>query len=437
MPITSKTLTAGGGESGIEVGHAGRTAAGTRRLRVLYQAGPGDVAGTFRHWRAGRDDPRLLAIAYSRQFFDACLELDAEALVITSHGGAGEHEVADERFRIIDRPVPWVQAGGLRFHLGRLAYGLTLAWHARRFKADVALINTGTHWFALSVLALLGVAVVPTLHNTFWPAGHRPDGWASRWLHRLNGWFWRRVATATVCVSPECVRQIEAIAGRPRGPVIQVWAPYRRETFADLPTPPPLDAGPCRVLYAGRIERSKGVFGLLDVAEQLHRQHPGRFQWDVCGDGTAIEELAAGQRQRGLGNVFHLHGQLDAQALRQMYGRCHVVVVPTTAGFTEGLNKVAVEAVLAGRPVVTSAVSHAVDVLGEAVVEVPAEDWAAFRQAIERLALDAPWYESRRAACRAVRAPFFDPQRHWAAAVKQVLADAAAARGLAPPMPER
>ena len=41
-----------------------------RPLRIVYAAGPGDVVGTYRHWKEGRDDPSQVAITYSGQFYD-------------------------------------------------------------------------------------------------------------------------------------------------------------------------------------------------------------------------------------------------------------------------------------------------------------------------------------------------------------------------------
>ena len=54
-----------------------------RPLRILYAAGPGDVVGTYRHWKEGRDDPSQVAVTYSGQFYDLCRDLGAEGYVIS------------------------------------------------------------------------------------------------------------------------------------------------------------------------------------------------------------------------------------------------------------------------------------------------------------------------------------------------------------------
>ena len=39
-------------------------------LRLLYAAGPGDVAATYRHWKDRVEDPSEIVPTYSGQFFD-------------------------------------------------------------------------------------------------------------------------------------------------------------------------------------------------------------------------------------------------------------------------------------------------------------------------------------------------------------------------------
>ena len=46
--------------------------ASTRPLRLMYAAGPGDIIGTWKHWKEGRDDPSQVAITYSGQVYDLC-----------------------------------------------------------------------------------------------------------------------------------------------------------------------------------------------------------------------------------------------------------------------------------------------------------------------------------------------------------------------------
>ena len=72
-------------------------------LRILYAAGPGNVLGTYRHWREGKDDPTQVAITYSGQFYEVCQELNAQTYVIATCRIPGR--LADGNFRIVHRAV--------------------------------------------------------------------------------------------------------------------------------------------------------------------------------------------------------------------------------------------------------------------------------------------------------------------------------------------
>ena len=375
--------------------------------------------GTYQHWKAGRDDPSEVSRTYSGQFFDVCRELGAKGYAITTRSDRAR--LVDGDFVIENRPVRGLKDGGLRYHLGQLSYGLRLTLTALRRRADVAVISTGTHWFALSAMALLGVKVVPALHCALWPAGRPPSGRIARSIAKLDGWFWRHFAAATICVSPECERQVRQIAGTVRGPMYQVRAQYRRGYLDALPPAMWPDQQPFCVLYAGRIERVKGVFDLLEVAKQLEAKHPRRFRWEICGSGPAQAELAAAAKDAALDQNFILRGKLDRAAMADAFSRAHAVVVPTTAQFAEGLNKVCVESILAGRPVITSIHSNALDVLGNAAVEVPSGNVGAYADALIRLANDREVYESASRACAAVQEQFYDPARSWGTALLQIL----------------
>jgi hypothetical protein len=61
----------------------------SKKLRILYAAGCGDVISTYKHWVQGQDDPSQLAITYSGQFYEVCRDLDAQAYVI-SHAKKGK-----------------------------------------------------------------------------------------------------------------------------------------------------------------------------------------------------------------------------------------------------------------------------------------------------------------------------------------------------------
>ena len=101
-----------------------------RPLRILYAAGPGDVLGTYRHWKEGVDDPSQVSVTYSGQFYDVCRELGARAYVLASCRTPGFFR--DGPFTIRHRPVPFEDGPGPLYHLGQVWSGLRLlAWACR------------------------------------------------------------------------------------------------------------------------------------------------------------------------------------------------------------------------------------------------------------------------------------------------------------------
>lgn len=393
--------------------------AGRRIRRVVYAAGPGDVARTYRFWRQGDVDRGEVAATYSGQFFDVCHKHALRAWVLGTC--ARGDRVRGDRITIHQEKAPLSEQGGLLFHVGEVWQSLRIVLLAWRVRADAVVAGALTHWWPMTLLRLSGTRVIPSLHCAFWPMGCRPRGRADRLLQWLNGRFWRMAAAATIAVSPECARQVREICSRPLGPVHQSRAYYPQGVFAHCPEADP-KRRPFVVMYAGRIETNKGVFESLDVAASLQRRRPGEFRWVFCGTGGAIESLRDRAREHGLEQVVSIPGALDQEGMVRAYRSCHVVITPTTHGFAEGLNKVAVEAVLATRPVLASRFTHALEVLGEAAVEIDPGDISGFARAIEEMADHPERYRRRASACQSARRQFSDPSRNWAAALERALA---------------
>ena len=389
----------------------------TRPFRILYVTGAGDVVGTYRHWLAGRDDPSQVAKTYSGQFFDLCKRRGFVGRLISTCPRVDRD--GDGAMTVENRPVRFGRGPGPLYHLGQVWYGLRIAASAVAFRADVAVVAVGgTHWFMLGLLPWVGVPVVPTLHCVLWPKLRKPGGRVSKIVGGLDRWFFRRRATAALSLSDDITVQVKELIGDRPLPIFPFLPTYRRETFGDGYGPPPPQP-PFGVLYAGRIERNKGVFDLLDAAKRITAAGHSDLTFDLCGDGSQLTALRAAAAEAGLAERFRCHGHTNYADLRQRYERCHVVVVPTTTAFIEGLNKVVVEGVLAGRPVVTSSVCPALEYVREAVLEVPPDDVGAYTDALLRLKTDPALYESKRKASAGVRAMFYDPGRGWAAAVER------------------
>jgi glycosyltransferase involved in cell wall biosynthesis len=296
-----------------------------------------------------------------------------------------------------------------------------LTWSALRFRATHAVIDSGTaHWFLFAPLAWAGVQVIPNLHNTRWPAGHPPTGRLNRLLLRLDGLFFRHCVKLALAVSPEGARQVAELS-RGRTRTREYRAQFVAADFADLPPDPPLD-GPRRLLFAGRVERDKGVFDLVEAVARLNADGGVRYTLEVCGAGSAVPELEALLHERGLSDQVRLRGRLQRADLLQAYAHCHAVVVPTGPTFNEGFAMVCAEAALAGRPVVGSRVVPAGEVLGAAfkTAENDPEDIA---RVLRWLLEDPDAYAAAVAATVKVRPQFVDRANGLTAALVSLLTD--------------
>jgi glycosyltransferase involved in cell wall biosynthesis len=151
----------------------------------------------------------------------------------------------------------------------------------------------------------------------------------------------------------------------------------------------PVDA--CHdVVFVGRLAPDKGVEVLASAFEQLAPRWP-QTRLIAVGDGPERSRLQALSAAVGPGRVVLTGpvGQLDVQAA--MAGARVVVVPSIPARRPEGSPMVAIEAAMAGRPLVVSddpGLRELVDLAGCGIV-VPAGDERSLGDAISRLLGDA------------------------------------------------
>lgn len=82
---------------------------------------------------------------------------------------------------------------------------------------------------------------------------------------------------------------------------------------------------------------------------------------------------------------------------------------------------VCAEAILAGRPLVTSAVCPALEYVKEAAVEVPPDDVPAYCRALLDLANDRGLYERKIAACKPIQEQFYDVSNGWGSKLRELI----------------
>jgi len=117
--------------------------------------------------------------------------------------------------------------------------------------------------------------------------------------------------------------------------------------FVDLPSGPltPIPAAP-RLLFAGRLEREKGVDRLLLAARRL----PGEWTLTVAGGGADLSRLQRLAARLGISDRVSFVGWTTRERLAALYREARVIVVPSL--WPEPFGIVGLEAMSHGRPVV-------------------------------------------------------------------------------------
>ncbi|MGG6241908.1 glycosyltransferase family 4 protein [Nodosilinea sp. AN01ver1] len=390
-----------------------------KQLRILYSSGPVDATSVYMHWVLGQDDPSHFAITYAQHFYELASKLDAKSWLISSRDKQGLIE--DNNFRIEFRSLRHHFRSSIAYFAGQLWSGFRLIVSAILFKADILIATQDrTFWFLLGILPLFGIKIVPTIHCTLWPKYKRPTT-IQRMIHKLNSWFFQ-YGCVEICVVSEDIKDqiIKITNGRSRP--IRTFVPTYRENFLKNIKVQSFNAkaDTFRVLFAGRVETSKGVYLLLEVAKKFIAVNPNCV-FNVCGTGGEVDNLKAAALKAGIAKQFVVHGHCKRDKLRNMYETSHVVVVPTTTDFVEGFNKVVAEGVIVGRPIVTSSVCPALSVVRDAAVEVTPDDVDGYFNAILRLATDNDFYEQKQKNAMALRKQFFSYSKSWQAQVESVV----------------
>jgi glycosyltransferase involved in cell wall biosynthesis len=375
--------------------------------RVLCAIGPGDIVTMYRELLDGIESSTHLHKDFSKLVLDWCNETGTKAHLVSWHPSS--EVLRDGPYILENRPKLSLFSGrgGLKYHIREFMYGVDIVSLAVRERVNVVIADTGTaHWIVFSLLPVFGIPVIAVMHNTLWAAGFPPKRFAHRLMSSLDGFFFRHSAAATICVSPECERQVRKVAGSLKGPIYQCRAQYRSGVLDRVNPIPPHGLRPFRVVFVGRVEESKGVFMIPSIAEQLEKEFPGQFAWKIVGGGGALEPLRKQIADRKLSHV-ETTGRISNAQLIEALGWAHAMVAPTTSGFCEGLAMTAAEGVLAGRPVVLSSVVPAWEVLGDAAIVAQAENIDSFVDAFRRLLLEPDYYEHCRRATVEARQQFY------------------------------
>ena len=134
-----------------------------------------------------------------------------------------------------------------------------------------------------------------------------------------------------------------------------VGAGYNAELFKPAPKPSPR---PVQIIYAGKLNRPKGVPWLLRALASLDDLD---FQLHLVGSGSGPEKDECLRLAHQLENRIVIHGALPQPQLADIMRSAHLLVLPS---FFEGLPLVLLEALACGCRLVATSLPGVAEVLG-------------------------------------------------------------------------
>lgn len=205
----------------------------------------------------------------------------------------------------------------------------------------------------------------------------------------LFGWMADRIVLSAVSsvVASQAVRWLPgaAVAILPNGIDTAFW----RDGIAPRS---PGNGGEVTVVSAMRLSRKKRPTTLLRAFAAARRfvGDAPSMRLVIAGDGPDRVALAREAMGLGMGDRVELPGQLSRAALRELYQRADIFVLPSER---ESFGIAALEARAAGLPVIAMLESGARDFVRQGVDGLLARDARDLARAIGRLAVDGPFRE--------------------------------------------
>lgn len=136
-------------------------------------------------------------------------------------------------------------------------------------------------------------------------------------------------------------------------------------------------------VFVGELRPLKGIIVLIDALAEARTPEGRPATLIMAGGGPGEADLRAQIARLGLGDRVELAG---VQPARKMFARGRCVVIPSLA---ESLPYIVLEAVAAGRPLLTTRVGGIAEIFGPTASELlPAGDVSALRHALERFLAD-------------------------------------------------
>jgi glycosyltransferase involved in cell wall biosynthesis len=262
-----------------------------------------------------------------------------------------------------------------------------LAWLCARGRVDLVHVHVSTKGslarksLAVAVARVARVPVVLHVHSGgFFYAQREPASLPRRIQDRTLRWVLGS-SNMVIALTPAWERRLKA-----RGPI-------RRSRVIpnapDLTVPAKTRSSSPKhlVLFLGHLYRAKGVYDLLEAFAVINRERPS-LRLVLAGEGPELRGLRSRAEQLGIDAVVDLPGWVGSTDKAELLATAACLVLPS---HNEGLPLVLLEAMIAGVPVLATAVGGVPDVVEDRrdALLVPPNDVPALADALIAVLDDA------------------------------------------------
>ncbi len=199
--------------------------------------------------------------------------------------------------------------------------------------------------------------------------------------------FVLRQCDYVICQSDTWKSTYEAIAGRAADRLIMVNNWIDTAPYAELPAPAgDAPVRPVTVVFMGWVEPNKGVLDLVEAVQRF-REKLQHVRFVICGCGSALEAMQQRLADVHLTHQFDFRGWVSGEAKFAVMRQADLFVLPS---YREGVPNTLVEAMAAGRPVLSTRVGGTPDLVqdGDRGRLVEAGDVQALGEALVELCHD-------------------------------------------------
>ena len=145
------------------------------------------------------------------------------------------------------------------------------------------------------------------------------------------------------------------------------------------------------ILFAGRMVYKKGIYTLVQAIKEIKRTNPGiPLKVIMLGKGPEEEKLKNYIRILGLEKDFIIYGHVPYEKIPLFYNLSHLFVLPSipTDSSQEQFGFVLAEAMAAGKAIITTFTGSIPEVVDDAAILVPPDDYLALARTIASLFAD-------------------------------------------------